>query len=198
MRITCYDGMGYIYLKPPKEEFDSNKKNKNEITNHVNSDQLNIPYVTDTNIASYLDLMTIAAHTFKSDHEKSYDTEYGNDMDGHGYITGIELTLYQERFIDLIKSQAFKVFRTEWRDKEFHVATFDHSENVFKSENVIYKLTDAEDAFVVVQFEDPKNLGYHYTNDNDQRRPIALFKALISARDDIYPIEYLLKPQFVM
>jgi uncharacterized protein YuzE len=202
VRITCYYGdhsdMGYIYLKPPKEGFDANKKNKNEIIKHVDSYQLIIPYVTDTKIASYLDQMPVAANTFKSYHEKSYDTEYGNDMDEHGYITGIELTLYQERFIDLVKSQAFKVIKTEWRDREFHVVTFDHSENVFKSENVICKLTDQEDAFVILQLGDPKSLGYHYTNDNNQRRPIALFKALISARDDIYPLEYLLRAEFFL
>ncbi|MCZ8516139.1 hypothetical protein O9H85_27815 [Paenibacillus filicis] len=45
-------------------------------------------------------------------------------------------------------------------------------------------MTNEEDAFVIVQLEDPKNLGYHYTEESEQRRPIALFKALLSARDD--------------
>ncbi|CAM4341922.1 hypothetical protein L1N85_21815 [Paenibacillus alkaliterrae] len=56
---------------------------------------------------------------------------------------------------------------------------------------------DEEDAFVVIQLEEPEKLGYTYTNIDD-KHPIALFKALISARDDIYPLEYLLKPQFLL
>jgi uncharacterized protein YuzE len=129
MRITCYydshSDMGYIYLKPPavvQEDCES----ENELTKHINPGQITIPYITDTNIASYLDKMTVATTTFKSDYEKGYDTEYGNDMDKHGYIIGIELSHYHERFIDLVKKQAFKVIRTEWRNKEFHLFTFVH------------------------------------------------------------------------
>jgi hypothetical protein len=70
--------------------------------------------------------------------------------------------------------------------------TFDHADDVFKPENVIYKLTDEEDAFVIVQFVEPDKLGYQYTDENDQKRPVALFKRLISTTDDIYPLEYLL------
>lgn len=92
MRITCHYGdqsdMGYIYLKPPKEELNANKKSKNEITKHVSFDQLNIPYVTDKNIAYYLDQKNVATNIFKFDHENGYDTEYGNDRDEEGYIIG--------------------------------------------------------------------------------------------------------------
>lgn len=196
MRITCYYGngidMGYIYLKPGADEFDEYDLSKNEINKHVNPDQIIIPFIKDANVASYLDQMTIAANTFVEDYEIHYDTEYGNDLDEEGYITGIELTLNHDRFIDLVNNQAFKVIQTEWRNKEFHVITFDHSENVFKSENVIYKLTDKEDAFVIVKLELPKNLGFQYTED------IALFKAFISGRNDIYPLDYLLQPDFLL
>jgi hypothetical protein len=189
MRITCYYGshpdMGYIYLKPSAVVTQATEA-ENEIAEHMNPEKIIIPYITDSNIASSLDQMKIAPITFKDDYEKGYDTEYGNDMDEQGYINGIELTLDLERFIDLIKNQAFKAIQTEWRNRTFHLVTFDHAENVFNLENVIYKMTEDEDAFVIVQLEDPKNLGYDYTNDEDQRRPIALFKALISARDDIY------------
>jgi hypothetical protein len=195
VRITCYDGMGYIYLKPPKGgKYESSK---NEITNHFKLDQLNIPYVTETKIASYLDQMTVATNTFKIDHENGYDTEYGNDMDERGYITGIELNLYHERFIELIKNEAFKVIKTDWRDREYHLITFDCADEVFKTENVIYKLTDQEDAFVIIQLVEPEKLAYQYT-DSKERHPIALFKALISARDDIYPLEYLLRAEFIL
>lgn len=200
MLVTCFfdNGcdMGYIYLKPPEDdEFDDYERSKNEITKYIGPNQINIPYITDEKYASSLNQMTIVATTFKADHEIGYNTEYGNDMDEEGYIIGIELTLDHERFIDLVKNQAFKVIRIEWRNREYHLVTFDYSENVFKPENVIYKLTDNEDAFVIVQLEEPEKLGYYYT-DSEDRRPIALFKALISARDDIYPLEYLLKPEF--
>ncbi|WP_410513455.1 hypothetical protein PaeBR_03065 [Paenibacillus sp. BR2-3] len=164
----------------------------------MNPDQMTIPYITDTNIASYLDKMTFAKNTFKSDYEKGYDTEYGNDMDKRGYIIGIELSLYHERFIDLVKNQAFKVIRTEWRNTEFHMITFYYADDVFKPENIIYKLTDEEDAFVIVELIEPEKLGFHYTDEKDQKRPIALFKALISSIDDIYPLEYMMKPEFIL
>jgi hypothetical protein len=201
LKITCYYGdhssMGYISLKPILEnQFDEYEWSKNEITQHVHPDEITIPYVTDEIVSPFLDRMAVAAHTFEEDYEEGYDTEYGNDMDDEGYITGIELTLYDDRFIDLVKNQVFKVIRTEWKNKEFHLITFDYLDEVFKPENVIYKLTDEEDAFVIVQLVKPEKLGYQYTDENDQKRPVALFKALISARNDIYPLEYLLKPEF--
>jgi hypothetical protein len=140
----------------------------------------------------------IAAHTFEEDYEEGYDTEYGNDIDDDGYIAGIELTLNHDRFIDLVRNEVFKVIRTEWRNREFHLITFDYADEVFKPENVIYKLTDEEDAFVIVQLVEPEKLGYQHTDENDQKRPVALFKGFISAREDIYPLEYLLKPQFLL
>lgn len=202
MRITCYYDnecdMGYIYLKPPRDEIGEYQLSKNEIANYVDIKQIRIPYVTDEKLASHLDQLPIAKHTFKDDYEKGYDTEYGNDMNEHGYLTGIELTLSLKGFIELVESQAFKVYKTEWRNREYNVITFDHLENVFSPENVIYKMTEDEDVFVIVKLEKPEKLGYLYTNDDDQKRPIALFKALISARDDIYPLEYLLKQEFYL
>jgi hypothetical protein len=165
LKITCYYGdhssMGYISLKPILEnQFDEYEWSKNEITQHVHPDEITIPYVTDEIVSPFLDRMAVAAHTFEEDYEEGYDTEYGNDMDDEGYITGIELTLYDDRFIDLVKNQVFKVIRTEWKNKEFHLITFDYLDEVFKPENVIYKLTDEEDAFVIVQLVKPEDEGY--------------------------------------
>jgi hypothetical protein len=203
MKITCYyddhSSMGYISLKPIIEnQFDEYEWSKNEMAQHVHPDQIAVPYVTDEVVSPFLDRMTIAAHTFEEDYEEGYDTQYGNDMDDEGYITGIELTLYHDRFIELVKNQVFKVLKVEWQNREYHLITFDYMDNVFKPENVIYKLTDEEDAFVIVQLVEPEKLGYQYTDENDQKRPVALFKGLISARDDIYPLEYLLKPKFLL
>ncbi|MEK3795577.1 hypothetical protein MKX42_27885 [Paenibacillus sp. FSL R7-0204] len=75
--------------------------------------------------------------------------------------------------------------------------TFDHLENVLHPENVLYKLTDAEDAFVIVQLNKAEDLGFRYSNDSEMQ-PFALFKGLVSARKDMYPLEYLFKPDFFL
>lgn len=61
------------------------------------------------------------------------------------------------------------------------------SRRYVKIENVIYKLTNEEDTFVIVQLVEPGKLGFHYTDEQGRKHLIALFKGLISARDDIYP-----------
>lgn len=188
MKITCFYGypldLGYIYLQPPVFKH-TVTESENDLFKHMNPDQVIIPYITDTPLAPFLDKMTIATNTYKADVGKVFDIEYGNAIDEYGYITGIELSLDHIRFINLIKNQAFKLIRTTWRNKQFHIITLDHADNIFKPENIIYKLTDEEDAFVIVDLA-------------DQHFPIAKFKALISSRDDIYPLEYLLKPEFIM
>ncbi|NMO94953.1 hypothetical protein [Paenibacillus lemnae] len=160
MKITCYYGisgnMGYITLMPrAKDELDIDDNRDNEILQHVTSDKITISYVADTALSAYLDQMVIAPQTFKEANENGCDTEFGIDMDRDGYITGIELTLPPARFIELIQSQAYKIYQTTWRDREFHLVTLDHAEHVFKPENVIYKMTGKEDAFVIVEHVEP-------------------------------------------
>lgn len=184
MIITCSDGMGYIYLKPPR--FDYDDSTHNQISNYVQPNRISIPYVTHNNVAPLLNQMRMAANTFKVDCGTTIDTQFGSDLDEDGYLEGIELTLPEERFIDLVNNQAFKVIQTDWREHAYRLITLDHMENVFNSNNVIYKLTDAEDALVIVHITSPDSF------------PIVLFKGFLSARDDLYPIEYLLKPQFVV
>ncbi|OMD86496.1 hypothetical protein BSK67_28290 [Paenibacillus odorifer] len=75
--------------------------------------------------------------------------------------------------------------------------TFDYLENVLHPENILYKLTDAEDAFVIVQLRKAEDLGIRYSNDSEIQ-PIALFKGLLSSREDIYSLEYLIKPDFFL
>ncbi|MCL6605301.1 MAG: hypothetical protein K6T94_20765 [Paenibacillus sp.] len=199
MRITCYHGdyssMGYIYLTPPKTEY--NDAHLNELTQSVSEEKIYIPYVTDLDITPALIQMPISENTFREDSGKGYDTEYGNDMNNLGYITGIELSLRKNRFVDLVSNQAFKAIRTEWRGQEFHLITLDHLDNVLHPENILYKLTDKEDAFIIVQLSKAEDLGIRYSNNSDLQ-PIAVFKGLLSSREDIYPLEYLLKPDFFM
>ncbi|OME26359.1 hypothetical protein [Paenibacillus odorifer] len=201
MRITCFYGdhsdMGYIYLTPPIHEDKTAYWSRNEISQYVSEEKLSIPYVTDLDVTPTLIQMPVSENTFKADHGKSYDTEYGNDMDKLGYIIGIELTLAKNNFVDLVSNQAFKVIRTDWSGQEFHLITFDHLENVLHPENILYKLIDKEDAFVIIQLKKPEDLGIRYFHEEDIQ-PIALFKGLLSAREDIYPVEYLIKPEFFM
>ncbi|AIQ62569.1 hypothetical protein PSTEL_05100 [Paenibacillus stellifer] len=56
--------------------------------------------------------------------------------------------------------------------------------------NRIYRLNDREDAFVIVDLEKPQ---YVY---NSTDLSTAFFRALITRRDGIYPLAYLLRPQF--
>lgn len=201
MRITCFHGnhsnMGYIYLTLPKNEYNTEYSSRNEISQYVNKEKLYIPYVTDLDITTSLVRMHVSENTFRFDYGKGYDTEYGNDMDKRGYITGIELSLTKNRFVDLVSNQAFKTIRTEWRGQEFHLITFDHLENVLYPENIIYKLNDKEDAFVIVQLSMAEDLGIRYSIETE-KQPIALFQGLLSAREDIYPLEYLIKPEFFL
>ncbi|OMD93530.1 hypothetical protein [Paenibacillus odorifer] len=201
MRITCFHGnysnMGYIYLTSPKDENNNEYLSSNEISQYVSKEHLHIPYVTDLDITASLIQMVVSENPFKFDYGNSYDTEYGNDMDMQGYIKGIELSLTKDRFVDLVSNQAFKVIQTEWKDQEFRLVTFDHLEHVLHPENIIYKLTDEKDAFVIVQLCKPEGLGFHYSSEAEQL-PIALFKGLLSSREDIYSLEYLMKPEFIM
>ncbi len=189
--------MGYIYLKSPGIEPHATTRNQNTIHLHVSPENITIPYSSNDTFVSSLNQMPISTNTFNKELEKSFELEYGNDIDEHGYLIGIELTLTSERFINLIRQQAIQIIKVQWRNKEFHMVTFDHMDNVLQPHNYIYKLTDAEDAFVIIHLEKTEFLGYDSSKDKPQL-PIALFKALLTARNDIYPLEYLLQPDFVL
>jgi hypothetical protein len=196
MKITCIDSMGYIYLKP-HESSSSVAMEHNTLSDYVNPEQMKIPYSTNEQLSAILDQIPLFPNTFKTEQGKSYETEYGNDLDEQGYLNGIELTLTSERFIELISQQTIQIIKTHWRNEVFHLIAFDHMDNVLHPDNHIYKLTDAEDAFVIVYLEKPENLGY-FISDGQIQPPIALFRAFLTARDDIYPLEYLLKPEFIL
>ncbi|UQZ34873.1 hypothetical protein C2I18_15835 [Paenibacillus sp. PK3_47] len=203
MRITCYYGkhaeMGYIYLTPPKFEYnDEAHAVRNEIFHYVSADNLRIPLVTDIDPAPALNQMKLAANTFRSDYGYGYDTEFGNDMDAQGYLKGVELTLPGKRFVDLVDKQAFKIIQTSWKGRMFHLLTLDHLANVLHPGNVLYRMSDAEDAFVIVQLSSAENAGYADPDNKAPRTPIALFKGVLSAREDIYSLDYLMKPDFFM
>lgn len=199
MKITCYyseDGpdMGYIYLMPNARDVD---EYPNEIMEHIDPDNMIIPYGEEPDAGKLLNAMEMAAETFRKDYDTRFDTEYGNDLDEEGYIKGIELFLPKNRFIELINSSAFRVIRTLWQDKPYHVVTFEQEANVFHPDNMIYKLTEQDDVWMIVQLVEPEILGFRYP-DPSQRKLIVQFKALVSAREDLYPVDYLLSPRFIL
>ncbi|MEK3795576.1 hypothetical protein MKX42_27880 [Paenibacillus sp. FSL R7-0204] len=76
--------MGYIYLTPPETEYNDAYWSRNEISLYVSKKKLYIPYVTDLDLTPAFIQMRISENTFRADYGKSYDTEYGNDMDKQG------------------------------------------------------------------------------------------------------------------
>ncbi|MFF0831277.1 hypothetical protein ACFYU8_31045 [Brevibacillus sp. NPDC003359] len=187
MIITCdaYCNMGYIYLQQPgKEIVDSQREKDNKISRYVDPSLLHIPLVVDLNRGKLLDDMQLSAKTYKMAIGDEIDEEYQNDLDEQGYMTGIELNLSRDRLVHLLENKAFVVYRTEWKGKPFHLATLDIDHKVFDSSNVIYPLNEKQDAFVIIEVKGEYQIG--------------LVKALLTRRDDLYPVEYLLAPQFIL
>jgi len=195
MRITCSPGfpgsmIGSIELQPSR--FSKGASINSQITEHVDPELIAIPYIEDLNFGSHFDAMTMMKGTYKEEFHESYDVEFTIDVDNKGYITQFEHTFPLERYLDLVRTHSFKVIKTNWRGRSFHVMTYSYMEEVCNPKNVIYKCTNAEDVFVVAELapyrvggvaEHPQHLYLH-------------FRALISARDDLYPIDYMCEPDF--
>lgn len=185
MMITCdaYCNMGYIYLQPPSEEvFDYEKEQDNALSKYIDSSEIKIPYETNLNIANLFNKMRLSETVYEMAVDNHFGEEYYNDLDENGYVSGIELNLTKERFIDFVKNQAFKVIQTEWKGLTYHLITFDYHHKVFESSNIIYPLSNKRDGYLIVEI----------------RNKIGFIKALLTSRDDLYPKEYLLTPQFIL
>lgn len=73
-----------------------------------------------------------------------------------------------------INRKDFQVIQTQWREKSFHLVTFDHIDSALEYDEHLVRF------------------------DGNPQQPTAYFKALLTSRDDIYPIEYLKEPDFVI
>ncbi|NUU78127.1 hypothetical protein [Paenibacillus xylanilyticus] len=195
MRITCspaYAGkmIGSIDLQPSK--ISKGISGSSQITDHVDPGLVAIPYVEDQAFGSHFDAMKIMKGTYKEEFHASYDVEFTIDVDKKGYITQFEHTFPLERYIDLVKTQSYKVIKTNWRGQAFHVMTYSYPEEVINPNNVIFRCNDAEDVFVAAELAP-------YRVDGVVVQPNNLYlhlRALISARDDLYPIDYMCEPDF--
>lgn len=185
--------MGYIYLKP--DSIPTSSYENNTLDDHVPSDEINIPFHSDNKLAKALDQMVYQTNTFKKEQGISYETEYGNDVDQQGYLIGIELNLNSDTFIKHVSQQTFQIIKTQWKNKSLHLITFDDIEDVLQSNNYIYRLTDNEDTFVIAALEHRADLSH---DDENPKLPIAHIKALLTAREDIYPLEHLKEPDFIL
>lgn len=185
MLITCDNNMqmGYIYLMP-NDSIEEYTLDKSDIGLYYDVNSLSIPRIKWTSMGQSLSQMRLATKTYREAVDKAFHCEFWNDLDEEGYMMGIELYLTEEMFLTLVAHQAFKLYDTRWRNQDYRVLTLDAYHDVFNKNNVIYPLTRNKDAYVILTI--------------DPSTKIAKVMALISARDDIYPIDYLRNPLFML
>ncbi|HEY8909914.1 MAG TPA: hypothetical protein VIM51_06485 [Desulfosporosinus sp.] len=185
MLITCDNNMqmGYIYLMPNETTAEYTLE-KSDIGLYYDITTLSIPRIKWLNLGQSLSHMRLATKTYREAVDHAFHCEYWNDLDTEGYMLGIELYLTEERLLPLVAHQAFKLYDIRWRNQDFRVLTLDAHHDVLNKNNVIYPLSPEKDAFVIVSIDPVSKIGK--------------IMALISARDDLYPIAYLQKPLFML
>lgn len=181
MIVTCDSScnMGYIYLIPHTKD---NEDLKN-IDKYVNMDLIQIPFFNNADIREKFQKLQLMDKTYVDALAgDEFSEEYCNDK-RDDYFIGIELTLYKEKFINLIKEQAYRIYKFLWFDyKPFHLICLDKLENIFTTANILYPMNVNRDVYVVCHINEE----------------ICYIKGIISARDDLYPLNYLLKPEFYL
>ncbi|AFQ44991.1 hypothetical protein [Desulfosporosinus meridiei] len=185
MLITCdnHMQMGYIYLMP-NDSIEEYTLDKSEIGLFYDVSSLSIPRIKWNSMGQSLSQMRLATKTYREAVDKAFHCEFWNDLDQEGYMMGIELYLTEDMFLTLVAHQAFKLYDTRWRNQDFRVLTLDAYHDVFNKNNIIYPLTAAKDVFVILAI--------------DPSTKISKIMALISSRDDLYPIDYLRNPLFML
>ncbi|MBF8982257.1 hypothetical protein IZY60_01765 [Lutibacter sp. B2] len=175
MRITCEPivDMGYIYLQKPKKY------------KYVQSENMEIPILgNDLNILERINHLKISKISYANALNKGeLGEEFQNDMDEKEYLIGVELTLTKEDFMNNIKEKNYKVYNINWKNKEFTLVTLDKEEEVFSEANILYPANKNKDVFYIVNKGD-YGIGY--------------IKGLLSSRADLYQLEYLSQPDFVL
>jgi len=183
--ITCDNNMqmGYIYLMPNETTAEYTLE-KSDIGLYYDVNSLSIPRIKWLSMGRSLSHMRLATKTYGEAVDNAFHCEYWNDLDSEGYMIGIELYLTEELLLPLVAHQAFKLYDIRWRNRDFRVLTLDAYHDVLNKNNIIYPLTSEKDAFVIIAIDPLSQVGK--------------IMALVSARDDIYPIDYLQKPLFML
>lgn len=197
MKITCmesdYAHIGYVYLQPPSGKIPH--QTKSILNQSIDISQIQIPFEQKPKLGNYLDNMTIHPYSFRSGYKQAkFETEYGVDFDSSGYITGFEVGLSPAQFIKLIECQSYRLFESVWQNQTCHIFLLDEFDAVFSEFNVICRMNRKEDAYLIIQFIEPETLGVTFYPPEEKR--IALIKGLISAKPELYPLSYLLQPDF--
>lgn len=86
------------------------------------------------------------------------------------------------RFVEIFEERALKIYKTLLNSKNYYLLTLDVHESVFDCNNVIYPLTNKLDTFVIVKVGEYR-IGY--------------IKGIITTKNDIYSIEYLMESEFI-
>lgn len=197
MKITCiksdYAHIGYVYLQPPSGQIPHQTNCK--LNQFIDISQIQIPFERKPELGTYLDNITMLPYSFRSGyHQKKFETEYGVDFDSSGYITGYEIGLSPTKFIKLIECQSYRVYESTWMDQTFHIFLLDEFDSVFSNNNMICPMNRKEDAYLIIQFVEPAALGITFSPSEEKK--IVLIKGLISAKPELYPLGYLLHPEF--
>ena len=180
MKITSGTKLGYIYLMP--EDYSANWQSETNIYIFRESG-VNIPFFRSNEMSDKLDEMEMVNKSFwlaKADNDIGF--YYPSDRKGD-YISGIELELPSTKFMKFIRDEVYRVFKINWLNKSFDLVLLDREKKVFSKDSVIYPLNEARDVFVIIAREE------------DDFNSIV---ALISSRNDIYPTDYLITPQFMV
>ena len=185
MLITCDNNMqmGYIYLMP-SDTTDEYTLEESDIGLFYDLDSLRIPRIKWLGMGKLLSQMRLSLKTYRDAVNQVFHCEYWNDLDNEGYMMGIELYLTEEILLPLVAHQAFKLYDVRWRGEDYRVLMLDAYLDVLNKNNVIYPLTSKKDAFVILAIDPITKVGR--------------IMALISGRDDLYPVDYLQKPLFML
>ncbi|WP_088225922.1 hypothetical protein [Desulfosporosinus sp. FKB] len=185
MLITCDNNMqmGYIYLMPNDTTVEYTLE-ESDIGLYYDIESLSIPRIKWPGMGQLLNQMRLSVKTYREAVNNVFHCEYWNDLDSEGYMMGIELYLTEDILLPLVAHQAFKLYDVRWRNQDFRVLTLDAYLDVLNKDNVIYPLTAEKDAFVILSLDPLSN--------------VARVMALISARDDLYPVDYLRQPLFIL
>ena len=160
---------------------------ENKVGQYIDKALFQIPVIDDSSIINEVNKLIIMDKTYKQALENSdFDEEYCNDLDDQGYMKGVELNISKEVFLRRIQKREYKIYKIYWRNLIFLLVTLDEYKEVFNPLNRIYPLTKQEDVFVIVRIE--PGCGYN----------MVFIKGLISSRNDLYPLDYLATPNFML
>ncbi|MFP4698549.1 MAG: hypothetical protein ACLFMO_07565 [Eubacteriales bacterium] len=172
--------MGYIYLIT--EDYSEQWESKTNI--YIFKEKgVYIPLYKDNNILSRLDSLKIVDKIFWSAlDDNDIFLQYHCDRKDN-FISGIELKLPVTYFMKRVREQVYRIYQINWQNKNFNLVLLDREKKVFAQNSLVYPLTEEKDVFIIVSQED---------------HSASSITALISSNNDIYPLAYMLTPQFLV